>query len=72
MHVHQIDGYEHEVKSFDVAYIRTFCRLKVEAGTNIFLLQRLSCYQSLEVLRRYVEIYGKDLEDAIEKDFDGL
>lgn len=48
------------------AFRRTFARLKVEAGTNIFVLQRLTGHQSLEVLKRYVEIYGKDLEDAIE------
>jgi integrase/recombinase XerD len=49
---------------------RTFCRLKVEAGTNIFVLQRLSGHQSLEILRRYVEIYGRDLEEAIEQGFE--
>jgi len=54
------------------AFRRTFCRLKVEAGTNIFVLQRLTGHQSLEILKRYVEIYGKDLEDAIEKGLDGL
>lgn len=51
---------------------RTFCRLKVEAGTNIFVLQRLTGHHSLEILRRYVQIYGKDLEDAIEKGFEDL
>ncbi len=53
------------------AFRRTFCRLKVEAGTNVFILQRLTGHQSLEILRRYVDIYGKDLEDVIEKGFDG-
>lgn len=52
------------------AFRRTFCRLKVEAGTNIFVLQRLTGHQSLEVLKRYVEIYGRDLEEAIEKGID--
>lgn len=54
------------------AFRRTFCRLKVEAGTNIFVLQRLTGHQSLEVLKRYVEIYGKDLEDAIEDGFEDI
>ncbi|MEH7119061.1 tyrosine-type recombinase/integrase [Neobacillus vireti] len=54
------------------AFRRTFCRLKVEAGTNIFVLQRLTGHQSLEILKRYVEIYGRDLEAAIEQGFEGL
>lgn len=61
---------EKEVPVSPHAFRRTFCRLKVEAGTNIFVLQRLSGHQSLEILKRYVEIYGKDLEDAIEQGFD--
>ncbi|MDM5330334.1 tyrosine-type recombinase/integrase [Neobacillus sp. CF12] len=61
-----------EVKVNPHAFRRTFCRLKVEAGTNIFVLQRLSGHQSLEILRRYVEIYGRDLEEAIEKGLDGV
>lgn len=54
------------------AFRRTFCRLKVEAGTNIFVLQRLTGHQSLEILKRYVEIYGKDLEKAIEQGFEDM
>ncbi|MEH6992630.1 tyrosine-type recombinase/integrase [Neobacillus drentensis] len=63
-------GVSKEVTVNPHAFRRTFCRLKVEAGTNIFVLQRLSGHQSLEILRRYVEIYGKDLEEAIEQGFD--
>ncbi|MFD0827082.1 tyrosine-type recombinase/integrase [Neobacillus sp. M.A.Huq-85] len=54
------------------AFRRTFCRLKVEAGTNLFVLQRLTGHQSLEILKRYVEIYGRDLEAAIEQGFEGI
>lgn len=54
------------------AFRRTFCRLKVEAGTNLFVLQRLTGHQSLEILKRYVEIYGRDLEAAIEQGFEGM
>jgi integrase/recombinase XerD len=63
-------GVANEVTVNPHAFRRTFCRLKVEAGTNIFVLQRLSGHQSLEVLKRYVEIYGRDLEEAIEKGID--
>ncbi|WP_066314513.1 tyrosine-type recombinase/integrase [Bacillus sp. FJAT-29814] len=63
-------GVENQVPVSPHAFRRTFCRLKVEAGTNIFVLQRLSGHQSLEILRRYVEIYGRDLEQAIEQGFD--
>lgn len=65
-------GVGKEVNVSPHAFRRTFCRLKVEAGTNIFVLQRLTGHQSLEILRRYVQIYGKDLEAAIEKGFEGL
>ena len=63
-------GVEREVKVSPHAFRRTFCRLKVEAGTNLFVLQRLTGHQDLEVLKRYVQIYGKDLEDAIEQGFE--
>ncbi|MEZ0117138.1 UNVERIFIED_ORG: integrase/recombinase XerD [Heyndrickxia coagulans] len=49
------------------AFRRTFCKLKVQAGTDIFVLQRLTGHSSLEILQRYVLIYGKDLEEAIER-----
>jgi integrase/recombinase XerD len=71
-HYGKITGVGNEVTVSPHAFRRTFCRLKFEAGTNIFVLQRLSGHQLLEILRRYVEIYGKDLEDAIEKGFEGL
>jgi integrase/recombinase XerD len=67
-----LTGVNNEVTVSPNAFRRTFCRLKVEAGTNIFVSQRLTGHQSLEILRRYVEIYGKDLEEAIEKGFEGL
>jgi integrase/recombinase XerD len=54
------------------AFRRTFCRLKVEAGTNLFVLQRMTGHQSLEILKRYVEIYGTDLEQAIEDGFEDI
>ncbi len=65
-------GVEKEVSVSPHAFRRTFCRLKVEAGINIFVLQRLTGHQSLEVLKRYVEIYGRDLEEAIEQGLDGI
>lgn len=67
-----ITGVSKEVVVSPHAFRRTFCRLKVEAGTNIFVLQRLTGHSSLEILKRYVQIYGKDLEEAIEKGFEGI
>jgi len=43
-------GVSKEVTVSPHAFRRTFCRLKVEAGTNIFVLQRLTGHQSLEPL----------------------
>lgn len=61
---------ENEVSVSPHAFRRTFCRLKVEAGVNLFVLQRLTGHSDLEMLQRYVQIYGKDLEQAIEKGFE--
>ncbi|MEH6940909.1 tyrosine-type recombinase/integrase [Bacillus sp. JJ722] len=65
-------GVSREVNVSPHVFRRTFCRLKVEAGTNIFVLQRLTGHNSLEVLRRYVQIYGKDLEEAVEMGFEDM
>lgn len=65
-------GVSKEVTVSPHAFRRTFCRLKVDAGTNLFVLQRLTGHQSLEILKRYVEIYGRDLEEAIEQGLDGV
>lgn len=48
------------------AFRRTFCRMKVEAGVNLFTLQKLSGHSDLDILKQYVEIYSKDLENVIE------
>ncbi|QHE63118.1 tyrosine-type recombinase/integrase [Rossellomorea vietnamensis] len=69
-HYGKVTNVQKEVSVSPHAFRRTFCRIKVEAGTNLFVLQRLTGHQSLEILKRYVEIYGKDLEDAIEQGFD--
>jgi integrase/recombinase XerD len=71
-HYGKATGVNREVSVSPHAYRRTFCRLKVEAGTNIFVLQRLTGHNSLEILKRYVQIYGRDLEEAIEQGFDGV
>jgi len=65
-------GVSKEVSVSPHAFRRTFCRLKVEAGTNLFVLQRMTGHQSLEILKRYVQIYGKDLEQAIEQGFEDI
>lgn len=69
-HYGVVSKVENEVSVSPHAFRRTFCRLKVEAGVNLFVLQRLTGHSDLEMLQRYVQIYGKDLEQAIEKGFD--
>ncbi|MDZ5474150.1 tyrosine-type recombinase/integrase [Bacillus sp. 31A1R] len=66
-HYGVVSKVENEVPVSPHAFRRTFCRLKVEAGVNLFVLQRLTGHSDLEMLQRYVQIYGKDLELAIEK-----
>ncbi|MBS4213233.1 tyrosine-type recombinase/integrase [Neobacillus rhizophilus] len=69
-HYGVVSKVENEVPVSPHAFRRTFCRLKVEAGVNLFVLQRLTGHSDLEMLQRYVQIYGKDLEQAIEKGFE--
>jgi len=69
-HYGVISKVENDVPVSPHAFRRTFCRLKVEAGVNLFVLQRLTGHSDLEMLQRYVQIYGKDLEQAIEKGFE--
>jgi integrase/recombinase XerD len=69
-HYGVISKVENEVSVSPHAFRRTFCRLKVEAGVNLFVLQRLTGHSDLVMLQRYVQIYGKDLEQAIEKGFE--
>jgi integrase/recombinase XerD len=66
-HYGVISNVEKEVSVSPHAFRRTFCRLKVEAGVNLFVLQRMTGHSDLEMLQRYVQIYGKDLEEAIER-----
>lgn len=66
-HYGVVSKVEKDVPVSPHAFRRTFCRLKVEAGVNLFVLQRLTGHSDLEMLQRYVQIYGKDLEQAIEK-----
>jgi integrase/recombinase XerD len=61
---------ENDVPVSPHAFRRTFCRLKVEAGVNLFILQQLTGHSDLEILKRYVQIYSKDLEAVIEKGFE--
>jgi integrase/recombinase XerD len=69
-HYGLVSKVENEVTVSPHAFRRTFCRLKVEAGVNLFVLQRLTGHSDLEMLQRYCQIYGKDLEQAIEKGFE--
>jgi integrase/recombinase XerD len=69
-HYGVVSKVENEVSVSPHVFRRTFCRLKVEAGVNLFVLQRLTGHSDLEMLQRYVQIYGKDLEQAIEKGFE--
>ncbi len=57
----KISGVGNYVSVSPHAFRRTFCRLKVEAGTNLFLLQRLTGHSKLDMLRRYVQIFATDL-----------
>ncbi|MEH7082776.1 tyrosine-type recombinase/integrase [Neobacillus drentensis] len=69
-HYGVVSKVEKDVPVSPHAFRRTFCRLKVEAGVNLFVLQRLTGHSDLEMLQRYCQIYGKDLEQAIEKGFE--
>ena len=56
-HYGLVSKVQSEVSVSPHAFRRTFCRLKVEAGVNLFVLQRLTGHSDLEMLQRYVQIY---------------
>jgi len=45
---------------------RTFAKFKIQAGTDVFTLQRLMGHSDINELRKYVAIYSTDLDAAIE------
>mgnify|MGYP000961116526 CR=1 FL=1 len=48
-------------------YRRTFAKMKIQAGVNIFVLRDLMGHADIKELENYVKIYSPDLDDAIEK-----
>lgn len=45
---------------------RTFAKFKIQAGVDVFTLQRLMGHSDINELRKYVAIYSTDLDAAIE------
>lgn len=68
----ELTGVSNEVQVSPHVYRRSFARFKVEAGVNLFVIQSYMGHSSLEMLKRYVQIYGKDLEKSIEDGFDDI
>ncbi|MET3682936.1 integrase/recombinase XerD [Alkalibacillus flavidus] len=60
-------GVENEVNASPHAFRRTFAKNKIAAGVNIFVVQKYMGHSSLDMLKRYVLIYGPDLKESIEE-----
>ncbi|RPF54414.1 tyrosine-type recombinase/integrase [Aquisalibacillus elongatus] len=69
-HYSRKTGVEREVSASPHAFRRTFARNKIAAGVNIFVVQQYLGHSSLDMLKRYVAIYGPDLKESIEKGID--
>lgn len=59
-----------EIQCSPHVFRRTFAKFKVQAGTDIFTLQRLMGHSDINELRNYVAIYSTDLDESIEKGID--
>lgn len=56
-----------EIQCSPHVFRRTFAKFKIQAGTDVFTLQRLMGHSDINELRNYVAIYSTDLDASIEK-----
>ncbi|MFD1926960.1 tyrosine-type recombinase/integrase [Sporosarcina siberiensis] len=60
-------GVINEVQCSPHVFRRSFAKFKIQAGVDIFTLQKLMGHSDINELRKYVAIYSTDLDAAIEK-----
>ncbi len=63
-------GVRDEIQVSPHVYRRTFAKMKIQAGVNIFVLRDLMGHADIKELENYVRIYSPDLDAAIEKGVD--
>ncbi|MGP4072634.1 tyrosine-type recombinase/integrase [Piscibacillus sp. B03] len=57
---------EEEVSVSPHAFRRTFAKLKIQSGVDVFTVQALMGHSSLDQLRQYVMLYSEDLRKGVE------
>jgi integrase/recombinase XerD len=62
-----VTGVSDEVQVSPHTFRRTFAKNKIQAGVDIFTVQALMGHSDLGILKKYVEIYSTDLDNAIER-----
>lgn len=66
-HYGERSGVGAEVQVSPHTFRRSFAKNKVQAGVDVFRIQALMGHSDLDMLKRYVDIYSKDLDDIIER-----
>lgn len=69
-------GFKHEIAKYNISrgvtktschlYRHTFSKYYIIAGGDIFRLQKLLGHSSLDMVRKYVNMYGSDLNDGFD------
>ncbi|MCZ1180401.1 hypothetical protein EIJ82_01770 [Alkalihalobacillus clausii] len=62
-------GVEKEVPVSPHAFRRTFAKMKIQNGVDVFTVQALMGHSSLEQLQQYVMLYSEDLRKGIDTGF---
>lgn len=62
----EVTGVSDEVQVSPHTFRRSFAKNKIQAKVDIFTVQALMGHSDLAVLKKYVQIYSTDLDDAIE------
>ncbi|MGE6487737.1 tyrosine-type recombinase/integrase [Paenisporosarcina sp. NPDC076898] len=63
-------GISDQVQVSPHTFRRTFAKNKIQAGVDVFTVQALMGHSDLSILKKYVSIYSKDLDGAIERGID--
>jgi integrase/recombinase XerD len=65
-HYGEHTGVNKEVSVSPHAFRRTFAKLKVQSGVDLFTIQALMGHSSLDQLKQYVILYSEDLAQGVE------
>lgn len=66
-HYGEVTGVGAEVQVSPHTFRRTFAKHKIQSGVDVFSVQALMGHSDLGMLKRYIDVYSKDLDGIIER-----